>query len=57
MRVSRIGLLDDAVGSNGVRAYFTELFTAFPDFTLRVGTTVASDDEVAVHSSRTRAAG
>ena len=26
----------DAVGPNGVRAYFTELFTAFPDFALTV---------------------
>jgi steroid delta-isomerase-like uncharacterized protein len=39
----------DAVGPNGVRAYFTELFTAFPDFTLTVQTTVAEDDKVAVH--------
>jgi len=39
----------DAVGPNGVRAYFTELFTAFPDFTLTVETTVAEDDKVAVH--------
>ena len=31
----------DAVGPNGVRAYFTELFTAFPDFALTVQTTVA----------------
>jgi hydroxyacylglutathione hydrolase len=39
----------DAVGPNGVREYFTELFTAFPDFTLAVETTVAQDDKVAVH--------
>jgi steroid delta-isomerase-like uncharacterized protein len=39
----------DAVGPNGVRAYFTELFTAFPDFALTVETTVAQDDKVAVH--------
>jgi hydroxyacylglutathione hydrolase len=39
----------DAVGPHGVRAYFTELFTAFPDFALRVETTVAQDDKVAVH--------
>ena len=39
----------DAVGPNGVRAYFSELFTAFPDFTLRVETTVAEDDKAAVH--------
>jgi steroid delta-isomerase-like uncharacterized protein len=39
----------DAVGPNAVRAYFTELFTAFPDFALTVQTTVAQDDKVAVH--------
>jgi glyoxylase-like metal-dependent hydrolase (beta-lactamase superfamily II)/predicted ester cyclase len=39
----------DAVGPNGVREYFTELFTAFPDFSLTVQTTVAQDDKVAVH--------
>ena len=39
----------DAVGPNGVRAYFSELFTAFPDFALTVETTVAQDDKVAVH--------
>src|SRR5919112_2078658 len=39
----------DAVGPNGVRAYFSELFTAFPDFALRVETTVAQDHKVAVH--------
>jgi hydroxyacylglutathione hydrolase len=39
----------DAVGPHGVREYFTELFTAFPDFALRVQTTVAQDDKVAVH--------
>jgi glyoxylase-like metal-dependent hydrolase (beta-lactamase superfamily II)/predicted ester cyclase len=39
----------DAVGPNGVREYFTELFTAFPDFALTVQTTVAEDDKVAVH--------
>lgn len=39
----------DAVGPNGVRAYFSELFTAFPDFSLTVQTTVAQDDKVAVH--------
>jgi glyoxylase-like metal-dependent hydrolase (beta-lactamase superfamily II)/predicted ester cyclase len=39
----------DAVGPNGVRAYFTELFTAFPDFALTVETTVAEADKVAVH--------
>src|SRR4051812_32244004 len=39
----------DAVGPDGVREYFTELFTAFPDFALTVETTVAQDDKVAVH--------
>jgi glyoxylase-like metal-dependent hydrolase (beta-lactamase superfamily II)/predicted ester cyclase len=39
----------DAVGPHGVREYFTELFTAFPDFGLTVVTTVAEDDKVAVH--------
>jgi glyoxylase-like metal-dependent hydrolase (beta-lactamase superfamily II)/predicted ester cyclase len=39
----------DAVGPNGVREYFGELFTAFPDFALTVQTTVAQDDKVAVH--------
>src|SRR5919108_2958361 len=43
----------DAVGPNGVREYFTELFTAFPDFALTVQTTVAQDDKVAVHWSAT----
>jgi glyoxylase-like metal-dependent hydrolase (beta-lactamase superfamily II)/predicted ester cyclase len=39
----------DAVGPQGVRQYFTELFTAFPDFALTVQTTVAEGDKVAVH--------
>ncbi|HET8758071.1 MAG TPA: ester cyclase, partial [Solirubrobacteraceae bacterium] len=39
----------DAVGPGGVRGYFTELFTAFPDFELTVETTVAEADKVAVH--------
>jgi len=39
----------DAVGPSGVRAYFSELFTAFPDFALTVENTVAQDDKVAVH--------
>jgi hydroxyacylglutathione hydrolase len=39
----------DAVGPSGVREYFTELFTAFPDFALTVQTTVAEGDKVAVH--------
>ena len=32
-----------------MRAYFTELFAAFPDFALTVQTTVAQADNVAVH--------
>jgi steroid delta-isomerase-like uncharacterized protein len=43
----------DAIGPNGVRAYFGELFTAFPDFALAVETTVAQDDKVAVHWTAT----
>jgi glyoxylase-like metal-dependent hydrolase (beta-lactamase superfamily II)/predicted ester cyclase len=39
----------DAVGPNGVREYFSEIFTAFPDFALTVQTTVAEGDKVAVH--------
>ena len=39
----------DAVGPQGVREYFTELFTAFPDLALTVQTTVAEGDKVAVH--------
>ena len=39
----------DAVGPQGVREYFTDLFTAFPDFELTVQTTVAEGDKVAVH--------
>jgi glyoxylase-like metal-dependent hydrolase (beta-lactamase superfamily II)/predicted ester cyclase len=43
----------DAVGPSGVREYFTELFTAFPDFALTVQTTVAEGDKVAVHWNAT----
>jgi hydroxyacylglutathione hydrolase len=39
----------DAVGPSGVREYFTELFTAFPDFSLTVQTTIAEGDKAAVH--------
>jgi steroid delta-isomerase-like uncharacterized protein len=39
----------DAVGPAGVRAYFTELFAAFPDLALEVRRTVAEDDRVVVH--------
>jgi glyoxylase-like metal-dependent hydrolase (beta-lactamase superfamily II)/predicted ester cyclase len=44
-----IASLVDTVGPSGVREYFTELFTAFPDFALTVQTTVAEGDKVAVH--------
>jgi steroid delta-isomerase-like uncharacterized protein len=43
----------DAVGPNGVREYFTELFAAFPDFTLTVRSTVSDDDRTAVHWTAT----
>jgi hydroxyacylglutathione hydrolase len=43
----------DAVGPEGVRAYFTELFTAFPDFTLTVRSTTAQENRVAVHWTAT----
>src|ERR671914_2413732 len=43
----------DAQGPNGVRAYFSELFAAFPDLALRVGSMVAEDDRVAVHWTAT----
>jgi steroid delta-isomerase-like uncharacterized protein len=43
----------DAQGPNGVRAYFSELFTAFPDLALRVRSMVAQDDRVAVHWTAT----
>jgi glyoxylase-like metal-dependent hydrolase (beta-lactamase superfamily II)/predicted ester cyclase len=43
----------DAVGPDGVRAYFGELFSAFPDFDLTVQQTVADDERVAVHWSAT----
>lgn len=39
----------DAVGPEGVLAYFGELFTAFPDLALTVRSTVAEEDRVAVH--------
>src|SRR4029079_17002295 len=39
----------DAVGPQGVREDFTELFTAVPDRALTVQTTVAEGDKVAVH--------
>jgi steroid delta-isomerase-like uncharacterized protein len=43
----------DAVGPEGVRAYFTELFTAFPDFDLTVRSTTSQDDRSAVHWTAT----
>ena len=43
----------EAVGPDGVRAYFTELFAAFPDFALTVRSTVADEDRVAVHWTAT----
>jgi len=43
----------DAVGPGGVRAYFTELFAAFPDLALTVKSTVAEGDQVAVHWTAT----
>jgi ketosteroid isomerase-like protein len=43
----------DAVGPAGVRAYFGEIFSAFPDFALTVRQTVAEGDKVAVHWSAT----
>jgi steroid delta-isomerase-like uncharacterized protein len=39
----------DLVGPNGVRAYFEELFGAFPDLAPTVRATVAEGDRVAVH--------
>jgi glyoxylase-like metal-dependent hydrolase (beta-lactamase superfamily II)/ketosteroid isomerase-like protein len=39
----------DAVGPDGVRAYFGEIFSAFPDFSLTIRETVAEGDKVAVH--------
>jgi len=43
----------DAVGPNGVREYFTELFAAFPDFALTVRSTVAEGERTAVHWTAT----
>jgi steroid delta-isomerase-like uncharacterized protein len=43
----------EAAGPDGVRAYFTELFAAFPDFALTVRSTVAEEDRVAVHWTAT----
>jgi glyoxylase-like metal-dependent hydrolase (beta-lactamase superfamily II)/predicted ester cyclase len=47
--VDHIASQVDAVGPNAVRAYFQELFAAFPDFALTVESTTAQDDRVAVH--------
>ena len=43
----------DAVGPNGVREYFTELFAAFPDFALEERSTVTEGDRAAVHWTAT----
>jgi steroid delta-isomerase-like uncharacterized protein len=43
----------DAVGPNGVRAYFNEVFAAFPDFALEVRSTVTEGDRSAVHWTAT----
>src|ERR1700754_1118979 len=43
----------DGVGPNAVRAYFEELFAAFPDFALDVRSTVAEGDRAAVHWTAT----
>jgi steroid delta-isomerase-like uncharacterized protein len=43
----------DAAGPDGVRAYFRELFAAFPDFALTVRSTVAAGDREAVHWTAT----
>src|ERR687898_926782 len=37
----------DTVGPSGVRAYFEELFAAFPDFALTVSSKVAQGERVA----------
>jgi hydroxyacylglutathione hydrolase len=39
----------DAIGPEGVRTYFAELFGAFPDWQFEVTDTVAQDERVAVH--------
>jgi steroid delta-isomerase-like uncharacterized protein len=39
----------DLIGPGGVRAFFEELFGAFPDLALTVRSTVVQDDRVAVH--------
>jgi steroid delta-isomerase-like uncharacterized protein len=43
----------DAAGPDGVRAYFRELFAAFPDLALTVRSTVAAGDREAVHWTAT----
>ena len=43
----------DTVGPEGVRAYFTELFAAFPDFSLTVKSTTVQADRAAVHWTAT----
>jgi steroid delta-isomerase-like uncharacterized protein len=51
--VDHIASQVDAVGPSGVRAYFTELFAAFPDLALEVRSMVAEGDKVAVHWTAT----
>jgi hydroxyacylglutathione hydrolase len=43
----------DAVGPEGVRAYFTGLFAAFPDLATTVQSTTVQDDRAAVHWTAT----
>ena len=43
----------DAVGPEGVRAYFTELFGAFPDLAVAVQSTTVQEDRAAVHWTAT----
>jgi steroid delta-isomerase-like uncharacterized protein len=47
--VEHIAAQVDAVGPGGVREYFDELFSSFPDLAIEVRSTVAEDDRVAVH--------
>jgi hydroxyacylglutathione hydrolase len=51
--VDHIASQVDAAGPDGVRAYFRELFAAFPDFALTVRSTVAAGDREAVHWTAT----
>jgi steroid delta-isomerase-like uncharacterized protein len=51
--VDHIASQVEAVGPNGVRAYFEELFAAFADLALTVRSMVAEGDRVAVHWTAT----